>query len=152
MAAQAAREEVQAGTLLDRLRTLNWETLAVLAQAKRARDGDLRLRALARLERQIELEGSMLGQLQQQGIATGVQVNVGDTQPDEERRVHQMGMDIAARLINSLPPNLKEQVARFLYSSHRSIRAAKLAEAEAKMRALMPPPPQNFTRESPPDN
>jgi hypothetical protein len=57
-------EAATATGLLARLRTLNAETAAVLAQAKRAADHELALKAIARAERQIELEGRLLGELQ----------------------------------------------------------------------------------------
>lgn len=62
--AHAARETVTAETLLDRLRAINRETSDVLRAAKQSRDHDLRLRAITRAERQLELEARLLGQLQ----------------------------------------------------------------------------------------
>lgn len=62
--AKEAEEEVQATDLLSRLRELNAETRDVLQAAKRERDHELRLKAIARAERQIELEGRMLGELE----------------------------------------------------------------------------------------
>ena len=61
--ARAAAEVASADTLLDRLRSLNRETADVLRAAKVARGHDLRLRAIARAEKQIELEGRLLGEL-----------------------------------------------------------------------------------------
>ena len=61
--AREAAEVVQADTLLDRLRALNRETADVLKEAKAARDQELRLKAIARAEKQIELEGRLLGEL-----------------------------------------------------------------------------------------
>ncbi len=61
--AREAAEVARADTLLDRLRTLNRETADVLREAKGARDQELRLKAIARAEKQIELEGRLLGEL-----------------------------------------------------------------------------------------
>lgn len=68
---QAAAAAAAADDLLGRLRALNRETADVLAAAKRAADHELRLKAIARAEKQIELEGRMLGEL-----ADGQTVNV----------------------------------------------------------------------------
>lgn len=62
--AHAAAEVAQADTLLERLIELNTETRAVLADAKLEGNGVLRLQAIARLEKQFELEGKLLGELQ----------------------------------------------------------------------------------------
>lgn len=58
-----AAEHVAADTLLDRLRALNAETTDVLRAAKREADHELRLKAIARAERQLELEARLLGEL-----------------------------------------------------------------------------------------
>jgi hypothetical protein len=57
-------EAATATGLLARLRALNAETADVLKEAKRAADHELRLKAIARAEKQIELEGRLLGELQ----------------------------------------------------------------------------------------
>lgn len=62
--AKDAEEISQAHTLLERLIELNTETRAVLADAKLEGNGLLRLQAIARLEKQFELEGKLLGELQ----------------------------------------------------------------------------------------
>jgi hypothetical protein len=62
--AQDVAEVAEADSLLDRLRAINQETAAVLREAKRARNFDLVLRAIARCEKQIELGGRLLGELQ----------------------------------------------------------------------------------------
>jgi hypothetical protein len=56
-------EITNADDLIGRLRALNRETAAVLHDAKAAKDHGLRLKALARLERQVELEAKLLGEL-----------------------------------------------------------------------------------------
>src|SRR5207248_2630685 len=68
-----AREVAEAGTLLDRLKALNRETAAILreARAEGRKGADLALKAIARTERQLELEGRLLGELNE-----GATVNV----------------------------------------------------------------------------
>lgn len=73
-AAEAA-EVVEAGTLLDRLKALNRETAAILKEA-RGRNDDRALRAIARAEKQLELEARLLGELNE-----GVRVSL-TTSPD----------------------------------------------------------------------
>lgn len=60
-----AREEVQAGDLLARLRRLHAETLDILAEAREAQNPELALKAISRAEGQLRLEGELLGELQQ---------------------------------------------------------------------------------------
>ncbi len=63
--AQEAAEVVQADSLLDRLLSLNAETMAILKEARagRIKDNELALRAIARAEKQLELQGKLLGEL-----------------------------------------------------------------------------------------
>jgi len=76
IAAAAARDEVLAKAADERidavaqLRRINEDTLKILKDAKKA-DPRLALKAIARLERQLELEAKLLGDL-----PTGNQVNV----------------------------------------------------------------------------
>lgn len=74
--AHEAHEAVSAGTLLDRLRTLNDETRAILKETRKVKNHDLSLKALARLEKQLELEGKLLGELKEGATMT---VNVYST-------------------------------------------------------------------------
>ncbi len=63
--ASEAAEVIQANTLLDRLLSLNAETMAILKEARsgRIKDNELALRAIARAEKQLELQGKLLGEL-----------------------------------------------------------------------------------------
>ncbi len=63
--ASDAAEVIQADTLLDRLLSLNAETMAILHEARtgRIKDNELALRAIARAEKQLELQGKLLGEL-----------------------------------------------------------------------------------------
>ncbi len=60
--AKQAFEEVQAGNLFERLKAINRETAAILAEARAARNHVLALQAIARAEKQIELEAKLLGE------------------------------------------------------------------------------------------
>jgi len=62
MAAKRAGEEIQAGTLFERLRTVNRETLEILQEARESNNPVIALAAISRIEHQIELEAKMLGQ------------------------------------------------------------------------------------------
>lgn len=62
--AREAADYAASDSLLDRLRGLNRETADVLRAAKTAANHDLRLRAIARAEKQLELEARLLGELQ----------------------------------------------------------------------------------------
>lgn len=57
------KEVVQADTLLARLKSLNAETLAILTKARKDENGELALKAIARVEKQLELEGKLIGEL-----------------------------------------------------------------------------------------
>jgi hypothetical protein len=63
--ASEAAEVIQADTLLARLLSLNAETMAILREARagRIKDNELALRAIARAEKQLELQGKLLGDL-----------------------------------------------------------------------------------------
>jgi transposase len=72
-----AKGEAEAETLLDRLKAMNSETLSILRSAKKAKNPDLALRAIARLEKQAEIEGRLLGELHDHsGSGTGITVQV----------------------------------------------------------------------------
>lgn len=62
--AKEAADYAASDSLLDRLRTLNRETADVLRAAKTEANHGLRLKAIARAEKQLELEARMLGELQ----------------------------------------------------------------------------------------
>jgi len=61
--AVAAAEEVEASTLLERLTTLHRETVEILKEARADGSKALALQAIARAEKQLELEGRLLGEL-----------------------------------------------------------------------------------------
>jgi hypothetical protein len=59
----AIQEAVQAGTLLDRLLAVHKDTREIFKEAREAKDHTTALRAIARMERQLELEARLLGEL-----------------------------------------------------------------------------------------
>jgi len=63
--AQEAKEVTQADSLLDRLLVLSKETAAILKEAREGdeKDNELALKAIARAEKQIELQARLLGEL-----------------------------------------------------------------------------------------
>jgi hypothetical protein len=65
MKAAAVQEVISGGRLLDRLTALNRETLSILREARtgRTKDSPLALKAITRAEKQLELEGRLLGEL-----------------------------------------------------------------------------------------
>src|ERR1700683_4444298 len=69
-------EVAEASALVKELRELTRKTAAILTPAMRQKDGDLALKAVGRLERQLELKARLLGQLEERGSggATVVQV------------------------------------------------------------------------------
>ena len=70
-------EEIKAETLFDRLREINSEARAILEEARAggSKDNDLALKAIARIEKQLELEARLLGELDESTkIAVGVNV------------------------------------------------------------------------------
>ena len=71
--AAAVEEVISGGKLLERLTALNRETASILREARTAgtKDNQLALKAIARAEKQLELEGRLLGELNE-----GTTVNV----------------------------------------------------------------------------
>jgi len=63
-----ASDEVEAGNLFDRLKALNRETAAILAEARASRNHTVALQAIARAEKQIELEARLLSELNDAGM------------------------------------------------------------------------------------
>lgn len=61
--AHEAAEAVSAGTLLDRLKELNLETRDILKETREGKNHDLALKAIARVEKQLELEAKLIGEL-----------------------------------------------------------------------------------------
>jgi hypothetical protein len=61
--AKETAEEIQAGTLFDRLRSVGRVTQEILREARGTRNHIVALQAIGRIERQLELEARLLGEL-----------------------------------------------------------------------------------------
>jgi hypothetical protein len=61
--AAEAGEVANGDSLLAKLRAVNAETQAILKEARAGRDNDIALKAIARVEKQLELEAKLLGEL-----------------------------------------------------------------------------------------
>jgi hypothetical protein len=73
--AKDAAEILDADRLITHLQSLRKETLGVLAAAKRSRDSQMALKAIARAEAQLRLAAELLGELGQlQGAAAAVTI------------------------------------------------------------------------------
>ena len=67
--ARELQESENASDLIRRLRDIHKMTQAILARALTKNDGDLALKAINRLEKQLELEGRLVGELEDRGAA-----------------------------------------------------------------------------------
>jgi hypothetical protein len=95
LAAAAQRKEVAAGSeLLDRLLELNKISRAILAESYKAGERGLALKAIARLENQLELEARLIGELRDR------QVNVQNVIVDPETAERIARMYLARRAAN----------------------------------------------------
>jgi hypothetical protein len=92
LVAAAQRKEAAAGSeLLDRLLELNKISRAILAEAYKAGERGLALKAIARLESQLELEARLIGELRDR------QVNVQNVIVDPETAERMARMYLARR-------------------------------------------------------
>ncbi len=71
-----AAEEVVSDDLVDRLMLMHAQAEDVLHEAREAKDGPLQLAALARLQKQMELEARLLGELREASVIHNTQINV----------------------------------------------------------------------------
>jgi len=67
-AAAGAEETRQALDVRQQLRTINAAALTVLRDARTARDGELALKAIDRIHKQIELQAKLLGELDERPV------------------------------------------------------------------------------------
>ena len=74
--AKEVSEVAEASALVKELRELTRKTAAILTRAMRQKDGDLALKAVGRLERQLELKARLLGQLEERGNRGETRVEV----------------------------------------------------------------------------
>ena len=68
VAAVGAEETRQALDVLQQLKTINAAALTVLRDARTAGDGDLALKAIDRIHRQVELQAKLLGDLDERPV------------------------------------------------------------------------------------
>jgi predicted nucleotidyltransferase len=68
VAAAGAEETRQALDVLQQLKTINAAALTVLRDARAGQDGDLALKAIDRIQRQIELQAKLLGDLDERPV------------------------------------------------------------------------------------
>jgi hypothetical protein len=72
--ANEAAEEIQAGTLFERLRSIGRVTQQILHEARGTKNHIVALQAIGRIERQLELEARLLGEMDDSAkTAPGVQ-------------------------------------------------------------------------------
>ena len=88
--ATEAAEVVKADSLLDRLQNLNTETMLILREAREGGDNELSLKAIARAEKQLELQAKLLGELNE-----GTTVNV---------LVAPEWLELRARIVKTVAP------------------------------------------------
>ena len=79
-AAKQAADVSYAGSVFERLQTVNRETRAILAEARAAATPMIALVAVGRIEKQLELEAKLLGQLNESArVAVGVVIQREDS-------------------------------------------------------------------------
>ncbi len=79
-AAKQAADVTYAGSVFERLQTVNAETRAILAEARAAATPMIALVAVGRIEKQLELEAKLLGQLNESArVAVGVTIQSEDS-------------------------------------------------------------------------
>jgi hypothetical protein len=96
-----------ASTLVKELREITKKTGAILARAVRQKQSDIALKAIARLERQLELKGRLLGQLEERdGAGAGAPVKVlvqyVDRQVNLASGTHNFPQSLSDRSANEL--------------------------------------------------
>jgi hypothetical protein len=103
--AHEARKVAHADDILARLLALHAETMGIFREARAANDNDIALRAIARAERQLELQARLIGELKD--AAPTVTVNV--LASPEWRALEQVLIDALSGF-----PKAREVVARRL--------------------------------------
>lgn len=130
--AKDAAGRLEAGSLLDRLLAVRQETIAVLQEARKARNQDLRLRALARLEKQIELEGRLIGELRSGGPEVTVTVDQQERLADP-KTIALMELEALAA---QMPEPLRLRVAAWPGWVRQQRLSAQMAEIRAERQRL----------------
>jgi hypothetical protein len=118
-----AAQEIQATTLYSRLRLVHHQTATILQEALASRSPNLALAAIARLEKQIELEAKLIGELDE-SVKVAVGVTVKPLTPATP------GVDLLAEEnLAILSDEEHEQFIRTLVKLRDHIRARQRAEA-----------------------
>lgn len=74
--AKAAQAVEFGGSLLERLQTINRETREILADARSTQNPIIALAAITRIERQLEIEAKLLGQIPENHPTNAVTINI----------------------------------------------------------------------------
>jgi hypothetical protein len=120
--AKEASEQVEAGTLFERLRALNQETQAILREARESGNNAIALQAIARAERQLELAARLLGELDQR-VQVAVGIHVESTKSENQ----------AALLAEAFSPEeLKEMQTRLLAAQAKKMNAVTVGVEATK--------------------
>ena len=99
--AKQVADEIRAESLYDRLREVVRETQKILKEARKAgsHDNDLALKAIARIEKQVELEARLLGELDDAAkVAVGINVEGGTIDPGRDKLSDQQLSELLALL------------------------------------------------------
>jgi hypothetical protein len=140
-----AAELVRADGLLEQLRDLHAQTVAVLTHAEKAHDRKTVLKAVRESRENLTLLARLLGQLGPGGAQATATVNVT---PPEVLRVQ--ALDFMAAEVRQMPEPLKAMLLDWLRNRRDQMLAAEIAEAKAEADAALPalPPPNGA---GPPD-
>jgi len=98
--AKQAAEDLQANSLFERVKELAAEAKAILRDARASNNHSIALQAIARAEKLLELEGRLLGELNEGAkVAVGIQVRAPE--PHYLERFHELAQmtdeELAAR-------------------------------------------------------
>lgn len=102
--AKDVKDHVHGDSLLNRIKDINRETLEILKAARDGNDHDIALKAIARIEKQIELQARLIGEIQERQV-----INISVTP---------QWLQIRAVIINALDkelPEVKVRIAGALY-------------------------------------
>ena len=95
---QVAKHEAQSIDVVKQLKTINSVTIAILTEARRANNNLLALSAIDRVQKQIELQAKLFGDLDKQQIPQVQEVPEGLLIPSERLSAHAR-MDIRRILL-----------------------------------------------------
>lgn len=110
-AAAKAHQGEPATDILERLREVHVVTQEILTEAREAKDRDSAIKLLARLERQLELEGRLLGIGELAPAGGGNTINVLAIDAETGRRIAQVYLQRHGTQVPALPPSPIESEA-----------------------------------------